>query len=109
MCKSPLAALDFILFRAGKLQKVAKGIADDVFIAFVIVAVFLHSPDHTGDVRGNRGLFRNNECFHVNDSGPKAPAEKRTAAHRLPGSFLALLTAFFGAAPFFRISTFAAA
>ena len=64
MRKRPLAALNFVLFRAGQFQKMPQCVADDVIVAFVVVAVLFEAADNTGDVRRNGRFFCNDECFH---------------------------------------------
>ena len=90
MGKGPLATLDFVLIGARELEQVAERIADDVVVAFVIIAVLLQIADNFRDIDGNRRLFRNDESLHdVLDK-----YDERVQRFSLPAR-----------APFFRIAS----
>ena len=63
--KGPFTALHFILLGAGKLKQVPEGIGNDILFAFIVVGGLFHAAQHLGNIRCNRRLFRNDECFHL--------------------------------------------
>ena len=61
--KSPFAAFDFHPFGQAQLEQMPDGGREHKLVALEVIVLLDESAEGLGDVRGHRGLFRDNQCF----------------------------------------------
>src|SRR5437667_1667003 len=74
MRECPLAALDFLGFRHAELEQMPDGGRKNVLVALVVVVVAREAAERTRDIRGNGGLFSDDQALrHDNFSKKRTP------------------------------------